>query len=161
MFLRVVEAPRNADEARGCERDDRDPAKDQRKALVMPEGSGQLFEMQPASLFSEGGTRDGRDEEIELLDHEPEGDDRDPGPHPGEKSSFVGGVVAEPANYGGLPYAADGSRHYGDFKAFFTRPSSSAAIASAFGAVAAPRPCRRAIQRGSLVASQTLPAASS
>ncbi len=127
----------------------------------MPERSGPPIERELARLFAEGGTGERRHEEIELLDDKPEGDDRDPGPHPGEKSSFVGGVVAEPANHGGLPYAADGSRHYGDFKAFFTRPSSPAAIASAFGAVAAPRPCRRAIQRGSLVASQTLPAASS
>jgi hypothetical protein len=88
------------------------PKKNERETLVMPERSRQLFELQPARLFAEGGTRDCRDEEIELLDNEPEGDDRDPGPHPGEEGPFIGGVVAVSANHGGLSLRRAGSRRH-------------------------------------------------
>ena len=50
---------------------------------------------------------------------------------------------------------------HGDPAARRARPSSAAAIASTVGATDPLRPCRLAIQRGSLVTSQTLPASSS
>ena len=98
MLVRVVEPPRCPDEPDRREQDDLHPAKNERKPLVLPERSGRRVDLQPLRGFSEGGTRNRREEEIEFLNNEPERDDCDPGSNPGKERPLVGRVVAVSAN---------------------------------------------------------------
>jgi hypothetical protein len=50
-------------------------------------------EARPAGRVERGGVHDGQEKEIELLDHEAEGDDRHAGAHPGEERPLVRGVI--------------------------------------------------------------------
>src|SRR5215471_17279930 len=71
----------------------RQPDKNERQSLITTNRAGQPFERCPASLHCVG-VCNHEQEQVELLDHKSEHDNRNAGPHPGEESTFVGGMIA-------------------------------------------------------------------
>jgi hypothetical protein len=72
-----VEPARDANEPRRREQDDRDAAKSELEAGITPKWPRQFLNLQLPCLVAEDRSRDRRHEDVELLDDEPESDDRD------------------------------------------------------------------------------------
>src|SRR5947207_9079412 len=59
----------------------------------MSDGCGRSWELGAMRRVTTCAAGDRHQEEIELLDHEAEGDRGDAGTHPGQKCSFIGGMI--------------------------------------------------------------------
>src|SRR5581483_11720116 len=99
MHRRVVEEPPGAHEAdRGAE-DDEDADGDEGVARAETERTRIALELRAGLFARPRAGEQGEREQVELLDHEAEGDDGDPGAEPGKEGPLVGGVVGIVADH--------------------------------------------------------------
>jgi hypothetical protein len=102
--LLLVNEPRRAGVAEASDDDDdddeRDAHKDQRDAVIPAERRGKTLDQEFLRCGRRGYVDDGPDEDVEFLDDEAEGDDRETGASLGEKGALVGSVIGEVTDHG-------------------------------------------------------------
>src|SRR5665213_710231 len=96
----AVDVPGGLEKADGGDANDGQAHEDQHQAGPAAEAPGRR--RLAAADHRDGGVFQ---EQVELLDHEAEGHDRDGGAHPGQERALVGGVIGEVADHRGVSRA--------------------------------------------------------